>query len=126
MDIRPIRTEEDYDWALSEIAPYFDDIPNQGTPEADRFDILADLITAYERKHHSIEPLPPIDMIAAFMDETGKKQSDLAEVVGSVSRASEFLNKKRPLTLSAVQKIHKAWRIPASTLIQPYHLEENL
>lgn len=123
MDIRPIRTEEDYDWALAEIAGYFDDIPEKDTDDADRFDVLADLISAYEHKNHPMEALNPVDMIATYMDECGLKQGDLAEVVGSVSRASEFLNKKRPLSLSAVQKIHKKWRLPASVLIQPYHLE---
>jgi len=123
MDIRPIRTEEDYDWALAEIAPYFDNVPENGTQEADRFDVLADLIAAYEAKHHAIEPLNPVDLIATYMDEQGLNRSDLARVVGSTSRASEFLNRKRPLTLSAIQKIATAWRLPADALIQPYHLE---
>lgn len=121
-NIRPIRTEADYDWALAEIAPYFDDVPAQGTAEADRFDVLADLIAAYETKNHPIEPLSPIDLIATFMEDQGLEQRDLARVVGSASRASEFLNRKRPLTLAAIQKIHEAWRLPADLLIQPYHL----
>ncbi|WP_299209199.1 XRE family transcriptional regulator [uncultured Tateyamaria sp.] len=125
MDIKPIRTEEDYDWALAEIAPYFDEVPAKGTAEADRFDVLADLISAYEAKNHPMEALNPVDFIATFMEEKGLQQGDFAVVVGSVSRASEFLNRKRPLTLSAVQKIHQEWRLPASVLIQPYHLEED-
>lgn len=123
-NIRPIRTEADYDWALAEIAPYFDDVPALGTPEADRFDVLADLIAAYEARYHAIEPLSPVDLIAGYMEETGLQQSDLAQVVGSTSRASEFLNRKRPLTLAAIQKIHEAWRLPADVLIQPYHLSD--
>lgn len=125
MDIRPIRTEDDYDWALAEIAPYFDAVPEKGTADADRFDVLADLISAYETKHHPIEPLAPLEMIATYMEERGLKQNDLAKIVGSASRASEFLNRKRPLTLAAVQKIHQAWRLPAATLIQPYHLDQD-
>jgi len=123
MDIRPIRSEEDYDWALGEIAPYFDNIPEKGTNEADRFDVLAGLIAAYEATNHPIEALSPVDMISTYMEEAGLKQRDFADVVGSVSRASEFLNRKRPLSISAIQKIHKAWRLPAEVLIQPYHLE---
>ena len=126
MDIRPIRTEEDYDWALSEIAPYFDDIPEKGSSEADRFDVLADLIAAYEIKHHPIDAPNPVDYITTFMEESGLEQGDFAAVVGSASRASEFLNRKRALSLSAVQKIHKEWRLPASVLIQPYHLDDGL
>jgi HTH-type transcriptional regulator/antitoxin HigA len=123
MDIRPIRTEEDYNWALAEIAPYFDDVPEKGTPNADRFDVLADLISAYEARNYVMEALNPVDLISTYMEESGLGQGDLAAVVGSASRASEFLNRKRPLSLSAVQKFHQAWRLPASILIQPYHLE---
>lgn len=49
----------------------------------------------------------------------------MAAIVGSTSRASEFLNRKRALNLSAIQKIHQAWRIPADALIQPYHLDQD-
>ena len=126
MDIRPIRTEDDYDWALAEIAPYFDAVPEQGTPDADRFDVLADLISAYETRHHPMEPLSPVELIATYMEEQGLRQGDLAKVVGSTSRASEFLNRKRALNLAAVQKINAAWRLPAAALIQPYHLEQEV
>ncbi len=125
MDIRPIRTEEDYDWALAEVAPYFEAVPEKGTAEADRFDVLTDLISSYEAKHYPMEALNPVEFITTFMEEAGLQQKDLATVVGSASRASEFLNNKRPLALAAVHKIHKAWHLPADALILPYHLEEN-
>lgn len=126
MDIRPIRTEDDYRWALAEIEPYFDHVPDEGTPDADRFEVLTELISAYEAKHYPIEPLSPVEFIEAYMEEAGLRQSDLATVLGSASRASEFLNLKRPLTLSAIQRIHRDWRLPASVLIQPYHLEGDI
>ena len=125
MDIRPIRTEEDYRWALVEVEPYFDHVPDRGTPEADRFDVLTELISAYEARNHPIEPLSPVEFIETYMEEAGLRQADFAAVLGSASRASEFMNLKRPLTLSAIQKIHREWGLPASVLIQPYHLEEN-
>ena len=125
MNIKPIRSEEDYNWALAEITPYFDDVPDKGTPEADRFDVLADLISAWEGKSYPMRDVSPVDLIVTFMQESGLKQRDFALVVGSASRASEFLNKKRPLTLSAVQKIHEKWNLPASILIQPYHLDDD-
>ena len=92
MDIRPIRTEGDYTWALAEIEVCFDHAPEKRTPEADRFDVLAELISAYEAKYHPIEPLNPVEFIETYMEETGLRQSDLAGVLGSASRASEFLN----------------------------------
>ena len=47
-DIRPLRTEADYDWALVEIEHYFDHLPQPGTAEADRFDVMTDLVNAYD------------------------------------------------------------------------------
>ncbi len=126
MDIRPIRTDQDYRWALTEVEPYFDHVPDEGSPEADRFDVLTELISAYEAKNHPIEPLSPVEFIATYMEEAGLRQSDFAAVLGSESRASEFLNLKRPLTLRAIQRIHREWRLPASVLIQPYHLDDDV
>jgi HTH-type transcriptional regulator/antitoxin HigA len=123
MEIRPIRNEADYEWALKEVAPYFDMIPALGTPEADRFDILSNLIDAYENTHWPIMPVDPVDAIRYRMDQMGWSQSDLAQLVGSRSRASEILSRKRPLTLGVIQKLHKEWSIPAEALIAPYHLE---
>lgn len=123
MDIRPIRREVDYDWALAEIERYFSNVPEQGTPEADRFDVLAELIEAYENRHWAIEPADPVDTIRYRMETLGLGQSDLAQVVGSRSRASEILNRKRPLTLAMIQRLHDQWGIPADALIAPYHLD---
>lgn len=122
MDIRPIHTEADYEWALAEITKYFDNQPQPGTPEGDRFDVLADLIEAYENRHYPIEAPDPVEAIRCVMEQTGKTQSDLAALLGSRPRASEILNRKRALTLEMVHKLNRAWRIPAELLITPYHL----
>lgn len=123
MEIRAIRTDEDLDWALAEIEQYFDAPPAPGTEEADRFDILTDLIEAYENREYPIEALDPIETLKVFMDIKNKKQNDLAELVGGKPRASEIMNRKRPLTLRMIQKINANWKIPAASLIAPYHLE---
>lgn len=125
MELRAIRTDEDLDWALAEIEQYFEAPPAPGTEEADRFDILADLIEAYEGREYPIEALDPIETLKVFMDIKEKKQSDLAELVGGKPRASEIMNRKRPLTLGMIQKINSSWQIPAASLIAPYHLEAN-
>lgn len=122
MDIRPIRNEADHKWALSEIAPYFENQPEPGTPEADRFDVLADLIEAYEDRHFSIDPIEPIDLIKVHMEATGRTQADLAVLFGSRPRASEVLGRKRALTLDMVHKLSTEWHIPADCLVKPYHL----
>ncbi|MPL92298.1 HTH-type transcriptional regulator/antitoxin HigA [Rhodobacter sp. 140A] len=122
MDIRPIRTEADHDWALAEIARYFDNQPTPGTPDADRFDVLADLIEAYEDRNFPIEPMEPIDFLRAHMEATGRTQADLAALFGSRPRASEVLNRKRALTLDMIHKLSSEWHIPADCLVRPYHL----
>lgn len=125
MELRAIRTDADLDWALAEIEPYFDAPPEPGTAEADRFDILTDLIDAFENREYPIEALDPIETLKVFMDIKQRRQSDLAELVGGKSRASEIMNRKRPLTLHMIQKINSSWKIPAAALIAPYHLESN-
>lgn len=121
-NIRPIRTEDDYDWALSEIARYFENEPEIGSPDGERFDVLATLIEAYEDKHYPISAPDPVTTIAAHMEHHSLPRKALAEVIGSPSRASEILNRKRPLTLEMIHAINTKWRIPADVLIQPYHL----
>jgi len=122
MDIRPLRTEADYDWALAEIAPYFEHEPAKGTPEADRFDVLADLIEAYESRHWHIDAPDPIEAIEATMEAQSRTRSDLVEVLGSPSRVSEILNRQRHLTVGMVHALSSKWHLPAEVLVQPYHL----
>lgn len=124
IDVRPLRTEQDYDWARAEIARYFDDQPEMGSPEGDRFEVLATLIEAYEDRHYPISAPDPVEAIKAHMEMAGLKQSALAGVLGSASRASEVLNRRRALTMDMVARLHDAWHIPAELLIRPYHLVE--
>lgn len=125
MDVRPIRTEADYEWALTEIERYFANEPEPGTPEGDRFDVLADLIEAYENRNWPIEAPSPVDAIRAFMNMRGFSQANLAEVLGSRSRASEILSGERRLTLDMVHRLSTAWHIPADVLVRPYPLGKN-
>lgn len=125
MDVKPIRNDADLDWALAEVERYFDSPPTPGTPEADRFDVLTDLIEAYENKHYLIDAPDPVEMIREYMAMRGLKQADLGKLIGGKSRASEVMNRKRRLTLPMIQRINRAWRIPAEPLIAPYHLDED-
>src|SRR5689334_15103042 len=122
MLIRPIRNEDDYEAALTEIERYFEHEPAPGTPEADRFDVLAALIGVYEREHWPIDPPEPIDAIQCVMEQRGYTQSDLANLLGSRSRASEILNRRRPLTMEMAWRLHREWGLPAESLIRPYHI----
>ena len=122
MRIQPIRSEADYDAALQEIAAYFEPEPEPGSAEADRFDVLAALIRVYEDEHWPIEAPHPLAAIRHVMHVHGYSQADLAKVLGSRSRASEVLNRKRHLTLEMAWALNKKWGIPAESLIRPYRL----
>ena len=120
--VQPIRTEADYDLALSEIAAYFEREPEPGSAEADRFDVLAALIKAYEDEHWPIGAAHPLAAIRYVMEMRGYTQADLARVLGSRSRASEVLNRKRHLTREMAWALNRKWGIPADSLIRPYKL----
>lgn len=122
MDIRPIKTEKDYEWAMAEVAKYFEDQPQVGSEDGNRFDVLSDLIEAYENRHYPIVAPDPVGTIDAYMQMAGLKQAALATLLGSKSRASEIMNRKRPLTVDQIFKLSDAWKIPADALVRPYHL----
>ena len=117
--IRPIRTETEYDEALEEIERYFENEPKPGTPQADRFDLLALIVEDYERKRWPIEPPEAIDAIRYRMETGGYTQADLGRLLGSRQRASDVLTKKRPLTMRMAWKLYREWNIPAEALIAP-------
>ncbi len=121
-DVRPLRTEADYDAALEAIEVFFVNEPEPGTPEADRFDLLALVIADYEHRHWEIDAPDAPDLLRAQMESKGLRQSDLAALLGSKARASEILNRRRHLTLEQAWKLHKEWRLPTDALIRPYPL----
>lgn len=123
MDIKPIKSEADYEAALEEIERLFDAVPD--TPEGDRLEVLTTLVEAYEEKHYSI-PLPdPIDAILYHIESRGLSRRDLEPYIGSRARVSEVLNRKRPLTMEMIRNLHRELGIPAEVLIQPYETFKN-
>ena len=120
MEIKPIKTEADYDSTMERIDAIFDAKPD--TEQADELDILCLIIEEYERKHYPIEPLDPVDFIKCTMELRGVGQKELAELLNSRSRASEILNRKRPLSLDQIRKIAKAWNVPVEAMVSEYEL----
>jgi HTH-type transcriptional regulator/antitoxin HigA len=116
--IRPLHSEREYEAAIDEIEAYFDNEPKKGTPEADRFDLLALVIEDYERKHWPIDLPHPVDAIRYGMKIGGRSQSDLGRLLGSRQRASEILTRKRPLTMGMAWRLHHEWGIPAEALLE--------
>jgi len=132
MNIRPIRTEDDYQTALREVSALFDQEPEPGSPEGDRFEVLLTLIEAYETQHFPIDLPDPIAAIQFRMEQAGLTPKDLQPMIGRLNRVYEVLNRKRPLTLNMIVlnrkrpltlnmiwKLHRGLGIPAETLIRP-------
>jgi HTH-type transcriptional regulator / antitoxin HigA len=118
MDIRPIRTEADYRAALKEAESLWEAEP--GTPEGDQVDVLSTLIEAYEAKHHPVPAPDPIAAVLFMMEQKGLTRRDLEPAIGSRSRVSEILNRRRPLTLPMVRALSALLNIPVDVLVQPY------
>ena len=118
MNIKPIRNDLDLQDALKRLEVVFQ--AEAGTPDSDEMEILVALIEAYEQKYYPINAADPIEAIKFRMEQMGYTQSDLANIVGLKSRASEILNRKRKLTLEMIRQIHETLHIPTDVLIQTY------
>jgi len=113
---RLIKTQQDYERALSRIENLMD--AEAGTPEADELELLTALVEMYEDRHYPISPPDPIDAIRFRMEQLGLKPKDLIPYLGSRSKVSEVLSRKRPLTLSMMRSLHKGLGIPAEVLLK--------
>jgi HTH-type transcriptional regulator/antitoxin HigA len=121
MEIRPIKTEANYLVALTEIERLFAAEPD--TPDGDQLDLLTTLVEAYEAHAHPIDAPDPIEAIEYYLESRGLTRRDLEPYLGSRARISEVLNRKRPLTLQMIRRLHTGLGIPADVLIQPYPIQ---
>lgn len=117
---RPLRSDEDHAAALKEIEALWG--AEEGSEDYDRLDLLATLVEAYESRRWPATVLDPIEAIETAMAALGLAQKDLGNVIGSKSRASEVMNRHRPLSLSMIRAISAAWQIPVEILVQEYKL----
>ena len=122
MNIKPIKTEADYQAALNRLDVIFD--AKIGTKESDEADILGLLIDNYENIHYPIEAPDPIEAIKIRMKELNLKQVDLVPEIGGKSSVSEVLNRKRKLTIEMVRKLTEKLSLSAGLLIKDYQLAQ--
>jgi HTH-type transcriptional regulator / antitoxin HigA len=118
MEIKPIKTEKDYDKALDRINVLWG--AEENTTEGDEFEILFTLVEAYEREHYPIGPPHPIEAIKFRLDQMGMKESELNKILGTRSRKSEIFSGKRKLTLKMIRTLHQKLNIPLESLIALY------
>ena len=120
MELKPVKTETDYEKALERLELIFDASPE--TKEGDEAEILSLIIENYENQHYPIESPDPIEAIKIRMEELNLKQKDLVGVIGGKSRVSEILNKKKRLTVDMIRELERILQISASVLVNNYQL----
>ena len=118
MKIKPIKNKKDYEQAMERLEVIFD--AKKGSEQGDELEILGMLVESYENEKFPIDFPDPIEAIKFRMEQLGYNQTDLANVVGLKSRASEILNRKRKLSLEMIRQIHSSLNIPTEVLIQDY------
>lgn len=121
-ELKPIRSEADYDAALIEVARLWG--ASGGSPEGDRLDVLATLIEAYEAKVHPMDPPDPIEAIRFRMEQQGLTRKDLEPLIGTRHRISEVLGRKRGLSIEMIRNLHDRLGISADVLIRPSRRDE--
>ena len=117
MNMKPIKTEADYRTTLKEIETLM--AAKYLTPEGERLDVLVTLVEAYEAKHYPIDLPDPVEAIKFAMEQRGLTVKDLVPMIGGTNRVYEVLNRKRPLTLQMIRRLHKGLGISAECLIGP-------
>ena len=117
MNIKPIKAKADYRAALKEIESLM--MAKHNTPQGERLDVLVTLVEAWERKHYPIDLPDPVEAIKFAMEQRGLSVKDLVPMIGAPNRIYEVLNRKRPLSLKMIWRLHKHLGIPAESLIRP-------
>ena len=120
MNIKPIKNKQDYQSTLTLIDALMNAKPN--TKEMDKLEVLTTLVEAYEAQHYKIDAPDPIEAIKFRMEQESLKQKDLIEIIGSKSRVSEILNRKRKLTIEMIRNLHKQLQIPVESLFSDYKI----
>jgi HTH-type transcriptional regulator/antitoxin HigA len=115
MVIKPIKSQRDYQRTMKEIEKLMDARPNSA--EGDRLDVLVTLAMAWEERHYPIDPPDAVAAIRFAMEQRGLTRRDLERYIGSRARVAEVLNRKRPLTLPMIRRLHTGLGIPADALL---------
>ena len=116
MEVRPIKSEVDYQATLKEIESLMS--AEADTPEGDHLDVLVTLVEAYERVHYPVDFPDPVEAIKFRMEQQGLTVDDLVPFIGRKNRVYEILSRKRPLTLQMIERLHGAFSIPAESLLK--------
>ncbi len=115
MTIKPIRNDDDLRRAFRRLEKIFQ--AAEGTPQADERNVLVTLIEAYENKHHDFGREDPVEAIKFRMEQEGLTPGDLEPYIGQSGRVYSVLNRRRPLSLRMVRRLHDGLKIPYESLM---------
>ncbi|WP_114389620.1 helix-turn-helix domain-containing protein [Notoacmeibacter marinus] len=121
-ELRPIRSEADYETALKEVERLWR--AKSDTPEGDRLDVLATLIEVYEAKYYPMDPPDPVEAIRFRMEQQGLTRKDLEPMIGPRNRVADVLNRKRSLSIDMIRQLHEQLGISAEVLIRPSRFDK--
>ena len=120
MELKPIRNKNEHRAALKAMEALWN--AEDGSPAADRLEVLSLLVERYELEHFPIPDPNPIDFLHYVMESRGLARKDLEPFIGSCARVAEVLNRVRPLSLEMIRNISAGLKIPAGVLVQRYEL----
>ena len=123
MEITAIRSERDYRRAMKRIDALLARVGRLSATDDRALEALSILAADWEERNTPIEELPPVEYLQQHMEQFGRRQADLAELLGSRSLASEIMNRHRAMSLEVIRKISAAWNIPIGILAAPYEIE---
>ena len=115
--VRVIKTQRGYADALARLSALMDQEFKPGSNEAAELELLALVIESYERGKVAPVSPDPIEAILFRMDQQKLSKKDLVPYIGAISKVSEVLSRKRPLSLSMIRKLNAGLHIPAAVLI---------
>jgi len=118
MNVKIIKSKEDYAAAMTRLSTLMSLDPKANTKEENELELLALVIEAYERQTVPPASPDPVDAILFRMEQMGLTRKDLVPYIGSISKVSEVLSRKRPLSLSMIRRLHEGLGIPAEILIK--------
>jgi len=107
MNLKVIKTKAQHKKALSDLEELMIQNPEQGSRESDRLEVLALLIEKYEAENIEIGLPDPIEAIKFRMEQLKLTNKDIAPYIGSASKVSEVLHRKRPLSMSMIRALHQ-------------------
>lgn len=124
MQVQVVRTDEEHRAALAQIEALWG--AGEGTDDGDRLEALVALVESYEARRWPLAvdaSFDPVDVLRFAMEELGQTRAELTQILGSRSRASEILARRRALTVQMIHAISEAWKLPAELLVRPYRIK---